>query len=155
MPHHARASAAIPFGYQWSEVEDECQPEHRHSVLLVEDDHGTREAFAAVAHALGLDAVVATDGREALDELRGGLRPCLIVLDIALPIMDGFAFRRAQLADPEIADIPVAVMSGGGWATEVDARKLGLTVFLRKPVELDQLVKVFTDHCVAGRSSSA
>lgn len=127
------------------------QSEHRHAVLLVEDDHDTREAFAALAEALGLDAVVASNGREALDQLRTGLRPCVIMLDMALPVMDGFAFRREQLADSTIADIPVVVMSGGGWATEADARKLGLTVFLRKPVDSDELVKAFSDHCGVAR----
>jgi CheY-like chemotaxis protein len=120
---------------------------HHHTVLVVEDDHDTREAFAAVAESLGLLAATAVNGLDALDRLRSGLRPCLIVLDIAMPVMDGFAFRREQLADPSLADIPVAVMSGGGWATEVDARKLGLAVFLAKPVDPEQLVKVFTDHC--------
>jgi CheY-like chemotaxis protein len=74
------------------------------------------------------------------------------VLDLAMPEMNGFEFRRAQLADPTLADVPVAVMSGGGWATEADARKLGLTTFLRKPVDPDELLRVFTSHCTS-RSS--
>jgi CheY-like chemotaxis protein len=122
---------------------------HRHTVLLVEDDYDTRDAFAALARSVGLDAIVAENGRSALEVLGSGLRPCLIVLDIAMPEMDGFAFRRAQRDDPAIADIPVVVMTGGGWATETDARKLGLTVFLRKPVEADDLLRLFTDHCGA------
>src|SRR5690349_21118171 len=106
---------------------------HRHTVLMVDDDHDTREAFATIARIMGLDATTARNGRAALELLRGGLRPCVIVLDMAMPEIDGFAFRRTQLADPALADIPVVVMTGGGWATETDARKLGLTTFLRKP----------------------
>ena len=120
---------------------------HRHAVLVVEDDHDTREAFVMLAESVGLDVVAVPNGRVALRVLRDGFRPCLIVLDIAMPEMDGFAFRREQRADPALADLPVAVMSGGGWATEADARKLGLTVFLRKPVDPGELVRAFTDHC--------
>lgn len=117
-----------------------------HTVLVVEDDYDIRDAFAALARSVGLDAVVAENGRAALDILRGGLRPCVIVLDMAMPEMDGLTFRRAQLDDPAIADIPVAVVTGGGWATEADARKLGLTVVLRKPVDPSNLLRVLTDH---------
>jgi len=120
---------------------------HRHTVLVVEDDADTREAFIALAEMVGLGAVGAPNGAEALDRLQHGLRPCLIVLDIAMPHMDGFAFRRAQLADEELACIPVAVMSGGGWAMERDARNLGLSKFLRKPVEPEELLRLFTSHC--------
>jgi len=126
---------------------------HRHTVLLVEDDYDTRDAFMEIARMLDHEPFGVANGKEALAALHGGLRPCIIVLDIAMPEMDGFEFRRAQLADPAIADIPVAVMSGGGWATEADARRLGITVFLRKPVVPDNLIEVFAGHC-AGRSSS-
>jgi CheY-like chemotaxis protein len=116
-------------------------------VLVVEDDHDTREAFAFVAEASGIAASVAANGLEALEQLRNGVHPCLIVLDLAMPVMDGFAFRREQMADPALADLPVAVMSGGGWAAEAEARKLGITMFLRKPVDPEQLASVFTAHC--------
>jgi two-component system, chemotaxis family, chemotaxis protein CheY len=124
--------------------------DHRHAVLLVEDDYETREAFTMLATTVGLDVVAVENGRVALRRLRdGGFRPCLIVLDIAMPEMDGLEFRRQQLADPALAELSVAVVTGGGWAVEADARKLGLTVFLRKPVEPDQLLRAFTDHCGA------
>jgi len=125
---------------------------HRHAVLVVEDDHDTREAFTLLAASVGLDVVAVENGRAALRMLRDGLRPCLIVLDMAMPEMDGFEFRRQQMANPTLAELPVAVMSGGGWATEADARKLGLTLFLRKPVEPAELLRAFTDHC--GRKSN-
>ncbi len=123
-------------------------PEHRHGVLLVEDDYDTRDAFIAILESLGLAAVGAANGREALEQLWGGLRPCLIILDMAMPEMDGYAFRRAQLADPTLSDIPVAVMSGAGWAVERDARALGLTTFLRKPIDPEQLLAALGE-CLA------
>ena len=127
-------------------MKDDGDP-HRHVVLLVEDDYFTREAFRAVGATVGVDVVDVHNGREALERLRSGLRPCLIVLDIAMPEMDGFAFRRAQLADPSLADIAVAVTSGAGWAVECEARALGVQHFLRKPVEVDALVSLFGQHC--------
>jgi CheY-like chemotaxis protein len=121
--------------------------EHRHTVLFLEDDYDTRDVFIALADSVGVDAVVCANGRDGLDALRDGLRPCVIVLDLAMPDMDGFAFRREQLADPAICDIPVLIVSGGGWANEVDARKLGVTEFFRKPIDLDELIQAFTDCC--------
>jgi CheY-like chemotaxis protein len=83
------------------------------------------------------------------EQLRGGFRPCLVVLDMAMPEMDGYSFRRAQLADPELVNIPVAVVSGAGWAVERDARALGLKTFLRKPIDPDQLLAAIDGHCRA------
>ena len=138
-------------GYQIGPMDD-AEPPHRHAVLLVEDDYYTREGFILIIQRAGLDVVAAVNGREGLERLRDGLRPCLIVLDMAMPDMDGFQFRREQLADSSIADIPVAVMSGGGWAVEADARKLGLAVFLRKPVDPDAFLAALTKHCGARQS---
>jgi two-component system response regulator MprA len=123
--------------------------EHRHVVLYAEDDRDTREVFVAAATLARLDAVAVGNGREALDQLRGGLRPCLIVIDWAMPVMDGLSFRRAQLADPDLQDIPVVVLSAGGWAAEADALKVGLTTFLRKPIGLDAFIRALGDYCAA------
>jgi CheY-like chemotaxis protein len=135
------------FRYQGYMTGERDEAAHRHSVLVVEDDYYTREAFAFVAEASGVETAIASNGREALDKLRSGVRPCIIVLDLAMPVMDGFAFRRVQMADPVLADVPVVVMSGGGWASELEARKLGVTMFLRKPVEPEQLALAVTAGC--------
>jgi len=127
---------------------------HQHAVLFIEDHADGREAYAALASTVGLDMVAVGDGREALRRLRDGLRPCLILLDLRMPEMDGFAFRREQLADPALARIPVAVVSGGGYTVEAEARKLGLHTFLRKPVDPADVMHLFTDHC-APRQKSA
>jgi len=122
---------------------------HRHAVLLIEDHDDLREAFVALADAHGLDPVACCDGREALARLEDGLRPCLILLDLAMPGMNGFAFRQEQLRHPELAKIPVAVISGTGRFPEKQAEMLGLTRFLRKPIEITELLQLFADHCDA------
>jgi CheY-like chemotaxis protein len=121
--------------------------DHHHVVLLIDDNDDLREAFVMLTAAMNLDAVACGSGREGLDVLRNGLRPCLILLDLAMPDMDGFAFRRQQLQDPELADIPTAVVSGASTFLQPQASGLGLTTLLTKPVQIDELLRLFADHC--------
>jgi len=80
-------------------------------VLVVDDNPYTREALEAVLSVRGFSAVSAADGQEALDYLRGGGTASLIILDLCMPRMDGYAFRAAQLADPHLATIPVVIFT--------------------------------------------
>jgi CheY-like chemotaxis protein len=80
-------------------------------VLIVDDNANTREALEAVLSVKGFSAVAAADGREALDYLRGGGTASLIILDLCMPGMDGYAFRAAQMADPLLARIPVVIFT--------------------------------------------
>ncbi len=121
--------------------------EHRHELLLVDDDRDFRETTAAVLKAAGYHAVGAHDGRAALGFLQRGFRPCIILLDLAMPEMDGFVFRRRQLADPRIAGIPVFVVSAGNDVTETDAWRAGMDVFYRKPVDIRAVVADIEKHC--------
>ena len=121
------------------------------NVLIVEDDAATRDLLAQVVAAQGFHTVAAEDGLEALHLLRT-LRhrapdiPCLILLDLAMPRLSGREFRRAQLADPRVAAIPVAVMSG---ATDLAQRAhaLGAVAMLAKPIDDDALVEVVRTYC--------
>ena len=122
---------------------------HRHTVLLIDDNDDLREAFVLLTAAMNLDAVACSSGHAGLEALRDGLRPCLILLDLAMPDMDGFAFRREQLKDADLACIPVAVVSGVGTLLQHEAKALGLTTFLRKPVDVTELLQLFVDHCGA------
>ena len=127
--------------------------DHRHTVLIVDDDPMMREALAVLIEQRGYHAVGVGSGREALNVLTGGLRPCAILLDLVMPEMDGFVFRRAQLADPQLAAIPVLVVSGVGYVNETKARKFGMTVFFRKPMDLDAFTRTLHDHCGLGKAA--
>ncbi len=80
-------------------------------VLIVEDHQDTREALEAVLSVKGYSAVSVADGLEALAYLRGGGTASLIILDLCMPGMDGYAFRVAQMAEPRFARIPVVIFT--------------------------------------------
>ena len=127
--------------------------DHRHTVLVIDDDDMMRDALATLIEQRGYNAVAVGSGREGLNLLKGGLRPCAILLDLVMPLMDGFAFRRAQLADPQLAAIPVLVVSGAAAVNAAKARKLGMTVFFRKPMDLDAFTRALHEHCGVGKAA--
>jgi len=80
-------------------------------VLIVEDNHETREVLERVLAVKGYSATTAADGLDALAYLRSGSTASVIILDLRMPNMDGYAFQRALKADPRWADIPVIIFS--------------------------------------------
>jgi two-component system chemotaxis response regulator CheY len=120
-------------------------------VLIVEDDLDTREMLVALLSGEGFHAVAAEDGLEALHLLRTVRHqspdtPCLVLLDLNLPRLGGSAFRRAQLNDPIVASVPVALMSGSPDA-DAWAAQLGAVASLGKPLDFEVLLKVVAQHC--------
>src|SRR5690348_11894164 len=116
------------------------------NVLVVEDDADTREMLTTLLAGQGFHAVGAEDGLEALHLLRTVRHgapdaPCLVLLDLAMPRLGGLEFRRAQLSDPIVAAVPIAVMSGAVDAQE-RAEKLGAVATLGKPVDFDALLAI-------------
>jgi CheY-like chemotaxis protein len=121
------------------------------NVLIVEDDPDVREMLAMLLVTEGFHAVAAEDGLEALHLLRAVLHrapqvPCMILLDLMMPRLSGNEFRRAQLGDPTLAAVPVAVMSG---AVDLDqrAQALGAVATLSKPIDCELLLKVVRRYC--------
>jgi len=117
-----------------------------HRILLVDDNVDEREAIECFLEAEGLDVCCASDGREALYALRNGPRPCLILLDLNMAGMDGWEFRRRQLLWPQMADIPVVVLSGHAEVKAV-TRAMQAREVWRKPVALEQLRRAVGEHC--------
>ena len=118
-----------------------------HTVLLVEDDEDVRGAYAAYLEGAGYAVVEAGDGREALRRLRAAPGTfCLILLDLFMPTMNGWAFRAEQLRDPDLAAIPIVVISADA-RTDQKAVQLGALAHLKKPIDVDALVSLVDAHC--------
>jgi CheY-like chemotaxis protein len=121
------------------------------NVLIVEDDPETREMLQQLLAMEGFHAVAAEDGLEALHLLRivrhrAPEAPCLVLLDLKMPRLGGNEFRRAQLGDPTVANVPIAVMSGA-YDLEQRAQAMGAVATLPKPLNVDQLIRVVRRYC--------
>lgn len=119
---------------------------HEHAVLLVDDQAENREAIGLVLAEEGCAVRLARDGQEALDALHEGLRPCLVVVDLMMPRMDGWEFRQRQLTNPQFRDIPVLVMSGYPDTQKV-AAGLGVREVLHKPITPSLLLALVNANC--------
>src|SRR5712691_3328552 len=121
------------------------------NVLIVEDDPDVRAMLSALLATQGFNTVTAEDGLEALHLLRAVRHrapetPCLILLDLKMPRFSGNEFRRAQLGDPMVASVPVAVMSGAS-DLHKRAEALGAVATLAKPIDFDMLLDVVRRYC--------
>jgi CheY-like chemotaxis protein len=117
----------------------------RTGILVVEDDFDSREMMKLFLESEGYPVVSAAHGKEALHQL-SGLSPCLIILDLMMPVMNGWEFRAAQTQDPALSKIPVVVVSADGNVKE-KATKLGVAGYLQKPVQFDALLDLVKQHC--------
>jgi CheY-like chemotaxis protein len=115
-------------------------------ILVVEDDQEMSETLCEALTDHGYEPIPAANGQEALERLRGGSEPpSVILLDLAMPVYDGRAFRSAQLADPAFRGIPVIVLTAQPDAAQVCA-EMAVDAFLRKPVRLDPLLSLIRRH---------
>jgi CheY-like chemotaxis protein len=119
----------------------------KRSVLVVEDDHDLREIIAEVLRQAGVRVGEAVNGASALDLLkRSEELPGVILLDLMMPVMDGWQFRAEQQRDPRLAGIPVIVMSAVTDG-EAKAAQLRPAAYLKKPMDLDEVIDVVRRHC--------
>jgi len=118
---------------------------HHCPVLIVEDDADLREMMAQLLTLEGYQAATVSNGREALEYLEGDLdRPDVILLDLMMPVMDGWEFRRRQRADPGFSEVPVIVLSA------LDQNRAGgidPDAFLKKPLDFDRLLQLVRLYC--------
>ena len=113
----------------------------RHRILLIEDDAELREAMQETLALRGHDVTSAGDGRDALRRMRG-TRPDLVILDLMMPVMDGWQFRAELKRDPALADIPIVVISGNDSAT---AAAVDADLYLTKPIDPPGLLRAIDD----------
>lgn len=112
-------------------------------ILVVEDERDLLESVVEALEEKGYSTAAAQDGLQALAYLDGSARkPSLIVLDLMMPHMNGAEFRQAQLARPEVASIPVVVVSADAHHLKDRFASLAPAGFLRKPFEIAALLEV-------------
>jgi CheY-like chemotaxis protein len=108
-------------------------------ILIVEDEPDLREGLAALFADEGYRVSTSSDGAAALACLRQGARPSLVLLDLMMPVMDGWQFRAHLLADPSLAHIPVVVLSGVV-LDDTEAGTLRAVACIRKPIRFSVLL---------------
>jgi CheY-like chemotaxis protein len=113
-------------------------------ILVVDDDPDIRDSLREVLEDEGYKVSCVANGREALDYLRSDApRPCVILLDLMMPVMDGWQFRKEQKQDPAIADIPLVVITATGKRPVlIDAAEL-----VMKPLDLGRLFEAIDRYC--------
>lgn len=112
------------------------------AILLVEDDVDIADAISTCLEDHGYRIVVAANGRDAMEKLRqSAVLPGLILLDLMMPVMDGWQFRAAQTAEAAFAAIPVVLLSAHVNVREA-AEKMAVAGWLKKPVDLTTLLEV-------------
>jgi len=109
-------------------------------ILVIEDDNSIRELLVELLQSEGYEVASAVNGLEGLKYLQTQPKPELILIDLMMPVMNGYSFRTEQLKNPLWAAIPVVVMSAEANAKE-KMKDYGITAFLSKPVELDTILK--------------
>lgn len=119
-------------------------------VVVIDDDADWREVVVQFLAEAGFEAVAFADARHALDVLRGaGGLPAVILLDLEMPGMTGWEFRREQLRDPRLARIPVVVASGA------EPGRIEADAYLTKPYETDELCRVLAALTLRGAAHAS
>ena len=108
-------------------------------ILVVEDDTSIRELLVELLESEGYKVASAVNGLDGLKQLQATESPDLILIDLMMPVMDGYSFRTEQLKNPAWAKIPTVVMSAEANAKE-KMKNFNITAFLSKPVELDTIL---------------
>ena len=114
-------------------------------ILVVDDDDDIRESLSGLLEDEGHKVVSVTNGQEALDTIRSEGPPCVILLDLMMPVMDGAEFRKLQLADAQLANIPVVLITAAGQAM---AKSVSSNRVLPKPLKADALFEAVDTYCV-------
>jgi CheY-like chemotaxis protein len=113
-------------------------------VLIVEDDLDTRETVGELLEEYGYSVFGAGNGAEGVQLLQSGTLPSVILLDLMMPVMDGYRFRAEQRSDPALAEIPVIVMTAG---ESIELDELNASAVMRKPLHVPRLLSSIRQHC--------
>jgi CheY-like chemotaxis protein len=115
-------------------------------ILVVEDDRNLREILTDALQFEGFEVVSVEHGEAALRHLASGARPCVILLDLMMPVMDGWTFRQELLKKDGLSRIPVVVMTAAGANR---AASIQSDATLHKPLDIDAVLSVVQGYCAA------
>jgi CheY-like chemotaxis protein len=113
------------------------------SILVVEDDDDIRNAIVDLLETEGYSCEYAVNGKDALDKLNIISKPCLVLLDMMMPIMNGREFLDTVMKDSHLAPIPVLIVSAVADKTNTE----GSVGFLKKPIDIEVVLKVVGQYC--------
>ena len=120
-------------------------------VLLVDDDQDLRDSIADLLRQRGYSVATAEDGHAALSIITGNGVPCIVLLDLVMPGMDGWQFLGAVQHNPNLSAIPIVIASAHA-KTHAPAGTVGV---LHKPFDFDELFSVVARHCGPGGSAAS
>ena len=113
-------------------------------MLVVDDDTDIRTSLCELLEHEGYRVVSAANGEEALARLGQGELPNVILLDLMMPIMDGWEFRQRQQDDPRLAGVPVVVITAAG---KYGTRAIDAERILPKPLRIEHVLEVIQQYC--------
>jgi CheY-like chemotaxis protein len=119
------------------------------SVMIVEDDPDTREMLERFLQLEGFKVRTAANGQLALQSLQDDSALCVILLDLMMPVMNGWQFRREQTKDPKLSKIPVVVVTAAGPRDDIPV--IDADGWLSKPVDFDRLLATIAPLCNRSR----
>jgi CheY-like chemotaxis protein len=126
--------------------------ERVHKILIVEDDDDFREAARETLESEGYWVACARNGQEALEMARAEAEPCLVLLDLLMPVMSGWQFRALQMQDPFLARFPVLVMTATSSLEEAAVHADGI---LPKPIRVESLLDAVARWCTPADFAAA
>jgi CheY-like chemotaxis protein len=120
-----------------------------HTILVVEDDDDIRNAIVDLLETEGYHTAAAVNGKDALDKLGEMGKPCLVLLDMMMPIMNGRQFLDTVMKDAVLAPIPILIVSAVADKTNTE----GSVGFLKKPIDIDVVLNVVSQYCQSETST--
>ena len=116
----------------------------RYLVAIIEDDSEFRNMLRELLEEEQYRVVALSNGAEALETLRGESIPDIILLDVSMPVMDGFDFLRFRNDDPQLAQVPVVLVTN---AKPHERPTIGVNDVVRKPIDIDEILFVISRYC--------
>jgi DNA-binding NtrC family response regulator len=117
-------------------------------VVIIEDDDSIRETLQQVIELEGYQTLTFSNGKEALEGLKGRNEGCLILLDLMMPVMSGWEFLTARRDfDATIVSLPVVIVSAAGPATETAMVQDNVRAYVKKPIDMDILLDIVEHFC--------